>query len=203
MTNVERMTNRSASFSALTLTPLVSFRACHNVAERRRVFWAQKFFEKRREDASHSKGTHEISRKPIQLANAQRRLRNWSPACIARRNTRGGLDFDCRLDPGAWGVASPPRPNVNFVVNAALLIKTLEVQQQGRPRELHRSWCWPRRSSHGQNHFGSRPCTLAPRPAPKSTATLFDIDRFFLLFFLRKSRGEVPKKKLGGLSFKP
>jgi hypothetical protein len=61
---------------------------------------------------------------------------------------------------------------------------------------LHRLWCWPRRSSHGQDHLGSRPCTLAPRPAPKSTATLTDIESASLLLFLRKARGEVLKKKL-------
>jgi hypothetical protein len=60
---------------------------------------------------------------------------------------------------------------------------------------LHRFGCWPRRSSHGRDQLGYQPCTLAPRPAPKSTATLSDIDlRFFLLFFLRKSRSEVLEK---------
>jgi hypothetical protein len=90
---------------------------------------------------------------------------------------RSELDFRCRVDPGAWGVAPPPRPNVDFVVNSALLVKTRQVRQQGGGlRELHRFWCWPRRSSHGRDQLGYQPCTLTPGPAPKSTTTLFDID---------------------------
>src|SRR5207253_1036916 len=30
------------------------------------------------------------------------------------------LDFRCRVNPGAWGVAPPARLNVDFVVNSAL-----------------------------------------------------------------------------------
>jgi len=37
---------------------------------------------------------------------------------------------------------------------------------------LHRFWCWPQRSSHGQDQLGYRPCTLTRGPAPKSTTTL-------------------------------
>jgi hypothetical protein len=81
-------------------------------------------------------------------------------------------------------------------VNSALVVKTLQVRQQGGLRESHRFWCWPQRSSHGQDQLGYRSCTLTPRPAPKSTTTLFYIAVSFLLFFLRKSRGEVLKKKL-------
>jgi hypothetical protein len=102
--------------------------------------------------------------------------------------------FNRLLDPGDRDVASPPRLNVDFIINPALFVETLQVRQQGRPRELHRFGCWSRRSSHGQDHIGSQPCTLAPRPAPKSTATLSDIELSVLLFFLRKSRGEVLKK---------
>jgi hypothetical protein len=76
------------------------------------------------------------------------------------------------VDPGAWGVAPPPRLHVDFVVNSALLIKTLQVRQQGRTRVLHRFWCWPQRSSHGRDQLGYRPCTLTRGPAPKSTTTL-------------------------------
>src|SRR6266496_2132009 len=104
------------------------------------------------------------------------------------------------MDPGACGVAPPARLNVDFVVNSALFIKTLQVRQQGRLRELHRFWCWPQRSSHGQDQLGYRPCTLTRGPAPKSTTTLFCV--FFLLFFLRKSRGEVLKKEISGEIFR-
>jgi hypothetical protein len=85
---------------------------------------------------------------------------------------RLALDFGCRVDPGAWGVAPPPRLKVDFVVNPAFFIKTLQIRQQGRLRELHRFWCWPQRSSHGQDQLGYRPCTLTRGPAPKSTTTL-------------------------------
>ena len=37
---------------------------------------------------------------------------------------------------------------------------------------MHRFWCWPQRSSHGQDQLGYRPCTLTRGPAPKSTTTL-------------------------------
>ena len=79
-------------------------------------------------------------------------------------------------------------------MNAALFVKTLQVRQQGRLRELHRLWCWPQRSSHGQDQLGYRPCTLTRGPAPKPTQPLFYLAVFFLLFFLRKPRGEVLKK---------
>jgi hypothetical protein len=99
------------------------------------------------------------------------------------------------VESGTWGVAPPPRLNVDLVMNTALCVKTLQVRrQQGGSRELHRLWCWPQRSSHGRDQLGYQPCTLTPRPAPKSTTTLFYIAVSFLLFFLRKSRGEVLKK---------
>jgi hypothetical protein len=126
-----------------------------------------------------------------QLTSASRFLDYWA-ACS---RILSELDFRCRVDPGAWGVAPPPRLNIDFVVNSAFVVKTLQVRQQlGRPRELHRFWRWPQRSSHGQDQLGYRPCTLTRGPAPKSTTTLFCV--FFLLFFLRKSRGEVLKKKI-------
>jgi hypothetical protein len=88
--------------------------------------------------------------------------------------SRGGAGYFNRLPkPGACGVAVPPRLNVDFVVNAAFFVKTLQVRQQGRSRELHRLWRWPQRSSHDQDQLGYRPCTLTRRPAPKSTAILF------------------------------
>ena len=112
------------------------------------------------------------------------------------RRSRGAAGYLNRLlDPGAWEVAPQSRLNVDFVVNPALVVKTLQVRQQGRTRELHRFWCWPQRSSHGRDQLGYRPCTLTRGPAPKSTTTLFYIAVSFLLFFLRKSRGEVLKKK--------
>ena len=102
------------------------------------------------------------------------------------------------MDPGAWGVASPPRVNVDFVVNSAFVVKTLQVRQQGGLRELHRFWRWPQRSSHGRDQLGYRPCTLTRGPAPKSTTTLFYIAVFFLLFFLRKRGNEVLEKVARG-----
>jgi hypothetical protein len=104
------------------------------------------------------------------------------------------LDFRWRAESGTWGVAPPPRLHVDFVVNSALLVKTMQIRQQGGLRELHRFWCWPQRSSHGQDQLGYRPCTLTRGPAPKSTTTLFYLAVSFLLFFLRKSRDEVLKK---------
>jgi hypothetical protein len=82
------------------------------------------------------------------------------------------LGFRRRLEPGTWSVALQSRLNVDLVVNPALVIKTLQIRQQGRLRELHRFWCWPQRSSHGQDQLGYRPCTLTRGPAPKSTTTL-------------------------------
>ena len=104
------------------------------------------------------------------------------------------LDFRWRAESGTRGVAPPPRLHVDFVVNSALLVKTMQIRQQGGLRELHRFWCWPQRSSHGQDQLGYRPCTLTRGPAPKMTTTLFYLAISFLLFFLRKSRDEVLKK---------
>jgi hypothetical protein len=102
--------------------------------------------------------------------------------------------FNRLLDPGAWGVASPLRLNVDFVVNTAFVVKTLQVRQQGRLRELHRLWCWPQRSSHGRDQLGYRPCTLTRGPAPKSTQPCFMSQPSSSCLFLRKPRGEVLKK---------
>jgi len=102
--------------------------------------------------------------------------------------------FNRLLDPRAWGVASPSRLNVDFVVNTALVVKTLQVRQQWRSRELHRLWCWPLRSSHGQNQLRYRPCTLTRGPAPKSTQPCFMSQPCSSYVFLRKPRGEVLKK---------
>jgi hypothetical protein len=55
--------------------------------------------------------------------------------------------------------------------------------------------CWPRRSSHGQDRFGSRPCTLAPRPAPKSTTAPSDIDPVQLPFILSPERTRRSSQK--------
>src|SRR5262249_41639389 len=78
----------------------------------------------------------------------------------------------------------------------SLPVKTLQVRQQGGLRELHRFWCWPRRSSHGRDHFGYRPCTLAPRPAPKSITALPEIDsRCSSSYFFSGNRtAKFPKK---------
>jgi hypothetical protein len=102
--------------------------------------------------------------------------------------------FDRLLDLRAWGVASPLRLNVDFVVNTAFVVKTLQVRQQGRLRELHRLWCWPQRSSHGRDQLGYRSCTLTRGPAPKSTQPCFMSQPSSSYVFLRKPRGEVLKK---------
>ena len=108
---------------------------------------------------------------------------------------RGAAGHFNRLpDLRAWGVASPRRLNVDFVVNTALVVKTLQVRQQGRLRELHRLWCWPQRSSHGRDQLGYRPCTLTRGPAPKSTQPCFMSQPSSSCVFLRKPRGEVLKK---------
>jgi len=148
-----------------------------------------------------------ITTRPVAAACRRKRLSCYlaSPAGVIdsgpQQLTSGGrflggqpLDFGCSVDPGSWGVASPPRLNVDFVVNSTLLVKPLQIRQQGRPRELHRFWCWPQRSSHGRDQHGFRPCTLTPGPAPKTTATLILYRSVLLLFFLRKSHGEVLEK---------
>ncbi len=136
-------------------------------------------------------------------AIAGRTARRSCLAIQAKPLSRGAAGYFNRLpDPGAGGVAPQSRLNVDFVVNSALVVKTLQIRQQGRPRELHRFWCWPQRSSHGQDQLGCRPCTLTRGPAPKSTTTLFYIAVFFLLFFLRKRRGEVPKKEISADIFR-
>src|SRR5437762_4914800 len=127
----------------------------------------------------------------LQRLKSRRRFLDCWAACS---RILSELDFRCRVNPGAWGVAPPLRLNVDLVVNSALLVKTLQVRQQGGLRESHRFWCWPQCSSHGQDQLGYRPCTLTRGPAPKSTTTLFYIAVSCLLFFLRKSRGEVLKK---------
>jgi hypothetical protein len=96
--------------------------------------------------------------------------------------------------PRTWAIAAPPRLNVDFVVDTPLFIETLEVRQQGGLRELHRLWCWPQRSSHGQDQLGYRPCTLTRGPAPKSTQPCFISQPSSSYVFLRKWRGEVLKK---------
>src|SRR5437879_6398443 len=98
------------------------------------------------------------------------------------------------LEPGTWGIAPPPRLNVDFVVNTALFVKTLQIRQQGRLRELHRLWRWPLRSSHGRDQLGYLPCTLTRGPAPKSTQPCLMSQPSSSYIFLRKSRGEVLKK---------
>ena len=106
-------------------------------------------------------------------------LRDGHARCsrlVIHPKLRAAGHFNRRLNPGSWSFPARIRLKMDFVLDAALVIKTLQIRQQGRVRELHRSGCWPRRSSHGRDPLGYRPCTLAPRPAPKSTATLSDID---------------------------
>ena len=124
------------------------------------------------------------------------RTYSWlAPSTHRKPLLRGAAGhFNRLLDPGAWGVASPLRLNVDFVVNTAFVVKTLQVRQQGRLRELHRLWCWPPRSSHGRDQLGYRSCTLTRGPAPKSTQPCLMSQPSSSYIFLRKSRGEVLKK---------
>ncbi len=128
-------------------------------------------------------------------ATAGRTYSQLAPSTHRKPLLRGATGhFNRLLDPGAWGVASPLRLNVDFVVNTAFVVKTLQVRQQGRLRELHRLWCWPQRSSHGRDQLGYRSCTLTRGPAPKSTQPCFISQSFSSYVFLRKRRGEVLKK---------
>ena len=130
-------------------------------------------------------------------ATAGRTYSQLAPSTHRKPLLRGAAGhFNRLLDPGAWGVASPLRLNVDFVVNTAFVVKTLQVRQQGRLRELHRLWCWPQRSSHGRDQLGYRSCTLTRGPAPKSTQPCFISQPFSSYVFLRKRRGEVLKKKI-------
>ena len=115
----------------------------------------------------------------------------------ARRSRAADGYLNRLLDPGACGVAPQSRLNVDFVVNPALVVKTLQIRQQGGLRELHRFWCWPQRSSHGRDQLGYRPCTLTRGPAPKSTTTLI-LYRSFLPLILSPeiARRSSQKKKL-------
>jgi hypothetical protein len=111
---------------------------------------------------------------------------------------RRALDFRWWLEPGTWSFPALPRQEIDFVMNAALFVEPLQIRQKERLRGLHRLRRWPRRSSHGRDHSGYRPCTLTPRPAPKSIATLTDIGGVLsLLLFLRKRRSEVLEKNVG------
>jgi hypothetical protein len=77
-------------------------------------------------------------------ATAERTYSWLAPSTHGKPLLRGAAGhFNRLLDPGAWGVASPLRLNVDFVVNTAFVVKTLQVRQQRRLRELHRLWCWP------------------------------------------------------------
>jgi hypothetical protein len=112
-----------------------------------------------------------------------------------------GKRLDSRCLPNSWNGSFPARLRfeIDLVTNAALLIEPLQIRQERRVRELHRSGCWPRRSSHGRDPLGYRPCTLAPRPAPKSTATLCYIDpgSFSLMSFSGKRAAKFSKKNIG------
>ncbi len=125
-----------------------------------------------------------------------RSFRRRDDALLDRR--RRALDFRWWLEPGTWSFPALPRQEIDFVMNAALFVEPLQIRQKERLRGLHRLRRWPRRSSHGRDHSGYRPCTLTPRPAPKSTATLTDIGGVLsLLLFLRKRRSEVLEKNAG------
>jgi hypothetical protein len=109
--------------------------------------------------------------------------------------SRRVFDFCGRLEPGTRDLAAQSGQQIDSVMKSALLVKTLQVRQQGRPRELHRFGCWPRRSSHGRDHFGYRPCTLAPRPAPKPITALSDNRSVLpLISFSGNRAAKFPKK---------
>jgi hypothetical protein len=113
-----------------------------------------------------------VSRSLTRIA-AQSFRRQDDPLTDGRRRA---LDFRWWLDPGTWSFPTLLPLEIDRVMNAALLVEPLQIgRQQGRLRRLHRLGCWSRRSSHGRDHSGYRPCTLTPRPAPKSTTTLCDI----------------------------
>ncbi len=117
-----------------------------------------------------------------------RSFRRRDDALLDRR--RRALDFRWWLEPGTWSFPALPRQEIDFVMNAALFVEPLQIRQKERLRGLHRLRRWPRRSSHGRDHSGYRPCTLTPRPAPKSTATLTDIGGVL-------SRARCPPDKTG------
>jgi hypothetical protein len=116
-------------------------------------------------------------------------------AIRAKSLSRGAAGYLNRLlYPGTFCIAMPPELNVDFVVNAALVVKTLQVRQQGG--RLHRLWCWPQRSSHGQDQLGYQPCTLTRGPAPKSTQPLFYLAVFFVLCLSPEIARRSSRKKL-------
>jgi hypothetical protein len=114
----------------------------------------------------------------------------YSPIHRLTASTASGLLTNARqfgvalcwlLEPGTWGIAPPPRLNVDFVVNTALFVKTLQVRQQGRLRELHRLWRWPLRSSHGRDQLRISAMHSHARTSAKIDATRFYVVVCFLL----------------------
>ena len=110
------------------------------------------------------------------------RTYSWlSPSTHRKPLLRGAAGhFNRLLDPGAWGVASPLRLNVDFVVNTALVVKTLQVRQQRRLRELHRLWCWPPAFLPWPRSTWISAMHSHARTSAKIDATLFYVAAFFL-----------------------
>jgi hypothetical protein len=103
--------------------------------------------------------------------------------------------FNRLLDPGAWGVASPLRLNVDFVVNTALVVKTLQVRQQRRLRELHRLWCWPPAFLPWPRSTWISAMHSHARTSAKIDATLFYVAAFFLLCLSPETARRSSQKK--------
>ena len=118
------------------------------------------------------------------------RPRNGHASCLApsihRKPLLGGAagHFNRLLDLRAWGVAAPLRLNVDFVVNTALVVKTLQVRQQGRLRELHRLWCWPPAFLPWPRSTPISAMHSHARTSAKIDATLFYVAAFFFLLCL-------------------
>jgi hypothetical protein len=112
------------------------------------------------------------------------RIYSWlAPSTHRKPLLRGAAGhFNRLLDPGAWGVASPLRLHVDFVVNTAFVVKTLQVRQQGRLRELHRLWCWPPAFLPWPRSTWISVMHSHARTSAKIDATLFYVAAFFLLF---------------------
>jgi hypothetical protein len=85
----------------------------------------------------------------------------------------------------------------DLVMNTALLIKALQIRQEGGLRELHRFGRWPRRSSHGRDLFGISTMHSRARTSTEIDNNLSVCNRFavsFLLIVLRETQREVSKK---------
>jgi hypothetical protein len=62
------------------------------------------------------------------------------------------------------------------------VVKTLQVRQQGRLRELHRLWCWPPAFLPWPRSTWISAMHSHARTSAKIDATLFYVAAFFVLF---------------------